>query len=262
MLGARDNALDFRQVIDRGRVLILNLGGFRDEETQRLLGSLFLSSLEQAAFSRSGVPASARRPFFGMIDEFPLFCARDSTALARILSECRKYRLHLGLAHQTVTQLPNERMQGALENCKLKVVFGTGRQTAEALVKDLFMPDFQAVKHEVQDAAAQARTHPVFDPMLEQFERFTQLIQRLRHRRVLVKLPDSEHTYEVRVPTVPPASISAGRMATLQQALAKAAGRDCTLVEAEIAMRAQCQGVPVQVPQASPVDRSDEAFWE
>lgn len=53
MLGANDNQLDFRSIIDGGKVLIVNLGCFRDEETQRLLGSLFLTSLEQAAFSRT-----------------------------------------------------------------------------------------------------------------------------------------------------------------------------------------------------------------
>ena len=62
MLGADDNALDFRRIIDEGKILIINLGCFRDEETQRLLGSLFLTSLEQAAFSRSNQPPHARRP--------------------------------------------------------------------------------------------------------------------------------------------------------------------------------------------------------
>ena len=45
MLGANDNRLDFRQIIDSGTVLIVNLGGFHDEETQRLLGSLLVTSL-------------------------------------------------------------------------------------------------------------------------------------------------------------------------------------------------------------------------
>src|SRR5215213_446022 len=187
MLGATENKLDFREIIDSGQVLIVNLGGFHDEETQRLLGSLLVTSLEQAAFSRSTQAPAARNPFFCMIDEFPLFCSRDQTSLARILSECRKYRLHLGLAHQTITQLPGERMQGALENAKLKVIFGTGRQTAEAIVGDLFMPNPKAVKHQVEDTEAQERTHPVFNPLSEQFEKFTQTIQRLGQRRVLVK---------------------------------------------------------------------------
>lgn len=259
MLGANENQLDFRSIIDRGTVLILNLGCFRDEETQRLLGSLFLTSLEQAAFSRSNISSSSRKPFFCMIDEFPLFCSRDSTSLARILSECRKYRLPLGLAHQTVTQLPGERIQGALENAKLKVVFGTGRQTAESIVKELFMPNLRAVKHEVRDAEAQERTHPVFDPMFEQFERFTQMIQRLRRRRVLVKLPERERVYRLRVGKVPQARLSAGRLEEIKKALAKMVGKPCPEIQQEIAERAQMYGVPFYTTQLAP---TDEGFWQ
>ena len=64
MLGANENRLDFRTILDQGHILILNLGCFRDEETQRLLGSLFLTSLEQAAFSRSHQPPAATAAFF------------------------------------------------------------------------------------------------------------------------------------------------------------------------------------------------------
>lgn len=248
MLGAEENRIDFRTIIDRGQILILNLGCFRDEETQRLLGSLFLTSLEQAAFSRSNQPSALRRPFFCMIDEFPLFCSRDQTSLARILSECRKYRLHLGLAHQTITQLPNARIQGALENAKLKVVFGTGRQTAESIVKELFMPNLQAVKHEVRDSEAQERTHPVFDPLLEQFERFTQMIQRLRRRRVLVKLPNKEKVYRLHVPNVPPSRLGTQQIEEIKKMLTKAVGKPCTGLEQEIVKRAKVYGVPFHLP--------------
>ena len=160
-----------------------------------------------------------------MVDEFPLFCARDQTSLARILSECRKYRLHLGLAHQTVTQLPGARIQGALENAKLKVVFGTGRQTAEAIVKELFMPDPKAVKHEVEDETAKERTHPVFDPLLEQFEGFTQTIQRLRQRRVLLKLPEEERVLHVRIPKVPRSQVPSTHLEQVKQWLAQRVGK-------------------------------------
>ena len=227
MLGADDNALDFRRIIDEGKILVINLGCFRDEETQRLLGSLFLTSLEQAAFSRSNQPPHARRPFFCMVDEFPLFCARDQTSLARILSECRKYRLHLGLAHQTIAQLPGQRIQGALENAKLKVIFGTGRQTAEAIARELYMPDPKAIKHEVVDETAKERTHPVFSALDDQFEVFTQSVQQLRRRRALVKLPDKATVAHVRIPKVPASRLSAGQLERLKQALAKDVGRPC-----------------------------------
>ncbi len=263
MLGANENKLDFRSIIDSGKILIINLGCFRDEETQRLLGSLFLTSLEQAAFSRSNQPASLRKPFFCMIDEFPLFCSRDQTSLARILSECRKYRLHLGLAHQTVTQLPGARIQGALENAKLKIVFGTGRQTAESIVKELFMPNPQSIKHEVADTEAHDRTHPVFDPLLEQYEIFTQAIQRLRRRRVLVKLPDRERVYRLRVPKVPSSHLGAQQLESVKKALAKAVGKPCTTIEQEIISRAKRHGVPLYIQESQSVSgENEEEFWQ
>lgn len=266
MLGAEENRLDFRSIIDSGKLLVINLGCFRDEETQRLLGSLFLTSLEQAAFSRSNQPSALRKPFFCMIDEFPLFCSREQTSLARILSECRKYRLHLGLAHQTVTQLPGARIQGALENAKLKVVFGTGRQTAESIVRELFMPNTLKIKHEVADAEAQERTHPVFDSLLEQFETFTQTIQRLRRRRVLVKLPDRESVYKLRVPKVPSSYLGSQYLELMKKTLVRMIGKPVAIIEREIANRVQAHGVPLQLPQLSGADQArddvDEEFWE
>lgn len=259
MLGAQENRLDLRQIMDRGQVLIVDLGGFQDEETQRLLGSLLVTSLEQAAFSRRDQAPQDRTPFFCMLDEFPLFCARDATALARILSECRKYRLHLGLAHQTITQLPTARMQGALENAQLKVIFGTGRQTAEAIVKELFMPNTQAIKHEVRDSVAQERSHPLFDPLLEQVERFTQTIQRLRCRQVLVKLPAQERLLHLSTPTIPNALINQTELEQLKRALTQQIGVPRHQLEAEIAQRQQQYAVhpAARQPTAGPT-----ALWE
>ncbi len=266
MLGANDNYLDFRRILDEGKILIVNLGGFHDEETQRLLGSLLVTSLEQAAFSRSSQAPTARRPFFCMIDEFPLFCSRDQTSLARILSECRKYRLHLGLAHQTITQLPGERIQGALENAKLKVIFGTGRQTAQAIVGDLFMPDPNQVKHEVTDEQAQDRSHPLFNPLSEQFEVFTQTIQRLGRRQVLVKLPDAEQVAQIRVPVVPKAGLNATQLAHLKTCLVQQIGKPRQQLEAEIAQRAKQHQVPLAIAHtASTVNEAEQPaddFWQ
>jgi hypothetical protein len=263
MLGAKENQLNFRSIIDSGSILVLNLGTFRDEETQRLLGSLFLTSLEQAAFSRSDIPSSQRRPFLCMIDEFPLFCSRDSTSLARILSECRKYRLHLGLAHQTITQLPGERIQGALENARLKIIFGTGRQTAQSIVADLFMPDPKAVKHEVKDSQAQERTHPLFNPLNDQFEIFTQAIQRLKRRRVLIKVPDKERVYKLRVPKVPPTRVKGEQLGQIKQALAKRVGKPSQEVEEEIVQRAKQYGVPYFLEQGQEaISEREEEVWQ
>jgi len=257
MLGANENCLDFRQILDTGQVLIVNLGGFHDEETQRLLGALLITALEQAAFSRSHQAPAARNPFFCLIDEFPLFCSRDQTSLARILSECRKFRLHLGLAHQTVTQLPGQRIQGALENAKLKIIFGTGRQTAEAIVKDLFSPDPHAIKHEVADAEAQDRSHPLFDPLFEQYETAIQRIQQQPSQHVLVKLPERDGVLQAQIPRVPRARISVQQLEAWKRYLARRRGKAYAQLETEIAHRTKQFGIPT-IQAAIPVTPTDQ----
>ena len=109
--------------MDEGKILIVDLGRC-DAETRRLVGSLVVTGLEQAARSRKELEGSNRKPFYFCIDEFQDFCSNDGAAqtLAQILSECRKFGLHLTLAHQTLAQI-NERMKGALGNIQLKVIF-------------------------------------------------------------------------------------------------------------------------------------------
>ncbi|MFO7698008.1 MAG: hypothetical protein R6X16_12740 [Anaerolineae bacterium] len=69
ILGSRDDALDLRGIMDQGRVLLCDLGRV-DTETRRLLGSLIVTGLEQAAFSRKDTVLGDRRPFWFMLDEF------------------------------------------------------------------------------------------------------------------------------------------------------------------------------------------------
>lgn len=234
-LGARENRLDLRAIMDHQQVLIVDLGGLAGE-TQQLYGSLLVTSLEQAAMSRRNQPPGERRPFVCMIDEFPNFITRDSVTLARILSEVRKFNVYLGLAHQTIAQTDG-RMQGALENAKLKCIFATGRQTAEALAPALYLPQPDAVKHVVEDADYQDRSHPLFESIYNQVEMAVQQIMRLRQRHVLVRLPEQEGVIELRTPTVPPSRLSRPELEQIKRLLARQIGQSRQEVEEEIAMR-------------------------
>ena len=84
--------------MDSGKVLMVNLRT-PDEETRNLLGSLLMTMFEQAALARESIPKPQRRRFFLFVDEFQKFTANEGsvTTLAEILSECRKYGLHLDL---------------------------------------------------------------------------------------------------------------------------------------------------------------------
>lgn len=226
MLGQRENGLPFREIMEGRKVLICDLGRV-DGETRRLLGSLIVTGLEQAALARKEVPRKRRQPFFFLIDEFQDYCANEGSVqtLARILSECRKFGLHLGLAHQTLSQLGGRRLQGALENAQIKVIFGTGRQTAQALVEELFVPRVEEVKHEVDDEEQRERTHPTFFPLGEQWERFTQMAQRLGRRQTLVQLPEREGVRRLRTMTIPERHLSGEELGTLKRELARQSGK-------------------------------------
>ena len=238
ILGGMENGLDFRRIMDEGRILLCDLGRV-DAETRRLLGSLIVTGLEQAAFTRKDTPLTRRRPFTFLIDEFQDYCANVGSAqtLARILAECRKFHLHLGLAHQTLSQIGHEVLRGALENAQVKAVFGVGRETADALVAELFIPDLDEVKHLVADEDQQERVHPTFFSLGEQWEKYTQRAQRLHRRQALIQLPERERVRLVRTPTVPERTLSDADLEALQATLARQSGRPKAEIEREIAQR-------------------------
>ncbi len=200
LLGADENRLSFRSIMDDGKVLIVDLGNC-DGETRRLVGSLIVTGIEQAARSRRNM--QNRKPFFFCIDEFQDFCSNDGAAqtLSQILSECRKFGLYLTLAHQTLAQV-SARMQGALGNVQLKIIFGISREDAEVIAKHLFRVDTKEIKHVVEDDTAQERSHPVFYSLPEQWELFVQQLQALKPRQALVKRPRKDQPVTIRTHTI------------------------------------------------------------
>lgn len=181
MLGARENALDFRTVMDEQRVLLADLGG--EPETRRLLGSLLVTFLEYAAFTRRDIPTHQRIPFYLYMDEFQDFSANDGSAktLSQILSEARKFGLHLTLAHQSLSQLQT-RLAGAIGNIQTKVLFGMSRQDAEVFGRALGQVDVRAVK----DTPKTDTQHPLYESLPEQWEAWVSGLQWQDARRAHV----------------------------------------------------------------------------
>ncbi len=182
ILGHPENKLDLRKVMDEGKVLLVDLGRC-DGETRRLLGSLLVTGLEQAAVSRQNIPKHLRRPCYAYIDEFQDFAANPGSvkSLAQILSECRKFGLHLTLAHQNLSQV-SERMLGAIGNIQTRVVFGISRQDAEWFAREVGEVDTQAIKHD----ALHNMQHPMYMPLVEQWAKWVALLKHLPSRRALI----------------------------------------------------------------------------
>jgi Type IV secretion-system coupling protein DNA-binding domain len=198
-LGSTENRLSFRELIDSGRSLIVNLA-LPHHDARRLFGCLLTVGMESAALSRSD-NRTARIPHHLMIDEFSQFMAQSEQSLTRMLSETRKYGLFCVMAHQNWTQA-SERLKGALQNVGIEMIMKSGRMDAEYSARVLGSVDPMEVKHLVEDVNAEERSHPAYMSLAEQWEKQVQAIQRLRVGEAFVRLAD-DSVHKVRTRTLP-----------------------------------------------------------
>jgi type IV secretory pathway TraG/TraD family ATPase VirD4 len=111
IIGQSQSSFDFRDVMDNRKILIVNLAkGLLGDENMSFIGLLLVQKMLAAALSREDIPESERKDFFFYADEFQNFATEEFTS---ILSEARKYRLNLTLAHQYIGQLPED-IKGAV----------------------------------------------------------------------------------------------------------------------------------------------------
>jgi hypothetical protein len=111
IIGQSKSSFDFREVMDSGKILIVNLAkGMLGEENMSFLGLILVQKMLAAALSREDVSEDQRKDFFLYVDEFQNFTTEEFTS---ILSEARKYKLNLTLAHQYIGQLPED-IKGAV----------------------------------------------------------------------------------------------------------------------------------------------------
>jgi len=134
--------LRFRRLMDEGTALLVNVSkGRLGEESSLVLGSLIVSTLGLAAFSRAESEPDARRPFFVYLDEFHNF---TTLMLANMMSELRKYGVGLALAHQYMHQLEADIRHAVLGNAATIISFRVGPEDATILA-DEFQPTFEVL---------------------------------------------------------------------------------------------------------------------
>lgn len=153
MIGQRDQRIDFSQVIEEGKIVLINLSGGTSvtRENMRLLGVMIVNEIFRCAKLRNPHQPNLL-PFKLYIDEFGQFITQE---IAFALEECRKYGLFLTLAHQHLEQLKEDDpylYASVLTNCKNRIVFGgLSFDDAEVMRKEIstgFL-DLMRVKDEV-----------------------------------------------------------------------------------------------------------------
>lgn len=136
MIGQPHSTFDFRELMDRQAILLVNLAkGSLGELDTRLLGMLVMGKLFCAALGRMDVPPARRPPFYLYVDEFQNF---TTETVANLLSEARKYGLHLTLANQNLAQLSaslgkQSVLDAVIGNCGNLFLFRQGAIDAQQL---------------------------------------------------------------------------------------------------------------------------------
>ncbi len=142
IIGQPKSSFDFRQLMDDKKILIINLSkGRMGESNANLLGSMIITKIYLAAMSRANVPAPVLRtlpPFYFFVDEFQSFA---NESFANILSEARKYKLSLTIAHQYIEQMSEEVRPAVFGNVGSIISFRVGPFDAE-IFERVFGPTF------------------------------------------------------------------------------------------------------------------------
>jgi len=139
IVGQPRSTIDLREIMDSHKILLLNLSKGRvGEDNSGLLGAMMITKMQLAAMSRIDTPEEERQDFFLYVDEFQNFATES---FANILSEARKYRLNIIIAHQYIEQLGDVVKAAVFGNVGTMILFRVGAEDAEFLAKE-FGPTF------------------------------------------------------------------------------------------------------------------------
>lgn len=144
IIGQPKSSFDLRKMMDEQKIIIINLSKGRvGEQNANLLGSMLITKIYLSAMSRADVSESNLKNlpnFYLYVDEFQSFA---NESFADILSEARKYKLNLTIAHQYIEQMSEEVRAAVFGNVGTMITFRVGAYDAEVLEKE-FAPVFTA----------------------------------------------------------------------------------------------------------------------
>jgi Cdc6-like AAA superfamily ATPase len=131
-----NEGISLRRVMDDQKILLVNLSkGAIGNDVSQILGSLLLTSLSSAAFSRITIKEPSRIPFFIYLDEFQNFL---TLSLINMLSELRKFKVGMVMAHQYMKQIEPEILNAVLGNVGTYIAFRIDISDATVMAKKMF----------------------------------------------------------------------------------------------------------------------------
>jgi len=201
IVGQAAPRLDFRQVMDHRRILVVDLSGIGRDAAQ-FIGAIIVTGLDLAAHARATVHSSERPPFLLVADEFQSYLTRSFLTL---LAEGRKFGICAALAHQHAAQLDLETRAAILGNAGTLGAFSLSADDAKAMA-------------------------PEFEPEVS----VADLVRLRRHHFALRLLKNGEPQRPTIVRTLPPTPVSGEVPNTLLRISAERYGRPVKVVDREI----------------------------
>lgn len=146
IVGQRKSTVNLREIMDQGKILLVNLSKGTLKENALLLGALIVAKIQMAAMSRFDIPENQRRPWYLYVDEFQNFATES---FSEILSEARKYGLSLIMAHQNLHQLDGSLKASILANVATQLYFGVSRSDAGKLASEMSLSGKTRIQSEL-----------------------------------------------------------------------------------------------------------------
>lgn len=216
IIGQQKSAFNFRQIMDEKKILLVNLSkGRLGEINANLIGMIMVGKILMAALSRVDDPSMSFPPFYLHIDEFQNV---STPSIASILSEARKYKLSLTMAHQFIAQLDTDIKDAVFGNVGSMTAFRVGSEDAHFL-------------------------EPQFEPVFNAKD----LMNVQNYNAVVRMLANGTPTKPFSLATMPPMPANPERVAQLIAMSSARYGRPRAEVEAEIAQR-YIKEAPPQLP--------------
>ena len=174
IIAQKDSSINFRDMMDSKKWIIINISKGALSQNSYLLGSQFSSAFKNAALSRSNIHESQRVPFCLAVDEFQNFMGHN---FEEILSEARKYKLSLILAHQNLAQIDKEMRESIFGNVENSLFFKLGhsdikeisnkfREIDQKLLKQILstLKVGETVKREPDGSFRKIKVHNISPP--------------------------------------------------------------------------------------------------
>lgn len=214
IIGQQKSAFNFRQIMDEKKILLVNLSkGRLGEINANLIGMIIVGKILMAALSRVDDASKGFPPFYLHMDEFQNI---STNSISAILSEARKYKLGLTIAHQFIAQLEESIKDAVFGNVGSIAAFRVGPDDAGVL-ESQFLPVFSASD-----------------------------LMNVPNRNAYVRvLADGTPTKPFSIGTLPPTVVDRRHVAELIANSAARYGRPRALVEAEIAQRYVKEAPPI-----------------